>query len=79
MLPIRMSSRYYCALIHTTPPQRPTLPLRSPIVHGGERWSQAPGRHQLAASTLFADRLEPDEAELARELARDPYVFDFLG
>jgi|GEM_PF-4081332 hypothetical protein len=49
------------------------------MVQGGERWSQAPGCHSLAAPTLFADRLGPAESELARELAKDPFVFDFLG
>jgi predicted nuclease of restriction endonuclease-like (RecB) superfamily len=32
-----------------------------------------------AAPSNFADRLEPAESELARELAKDPFVFDFLG
>lgn len=32
-----------------------------------------------AAPSNFAERLEPAESELARELAKDPFVFDFLG
>ena len=31
-----------------------------------------------AAPSNFADRLGPAESELARELAKGPYVFDFL-
>ncbi|RBY83556.1 DUF1016 domain-containing protein [Geodermatophilus sp. TF02-6] len=32
-----------------------------------------------AAPSNFADRLPAADSDLARELARDPYVFDFLG
>ena len=36
-------------------------------------------RRVSAAPSNFAERLEPEESELARELAKDPFVFDFLG
>lgn len=32
-----------------------------------------------AAPNNFLEQLEPADADLARELLRDPYVFDFLG
>lgn len=51
-------------------------------------WSRATLLHQIknrthqrlgAAPSTFADRLPAADSDLARELAKDPYPFDFLG
>jgi predicted nuclease of restriction endonuclease-like (RecB) superfamily len=55
------------------------------VEHG---WSRAALLNQIknrthqrlgAAPSNFADRLPVADSDLARELAKDPYVFDFLG
>lgn len=54
------------------------------VEHGWSRnvlLNQIKGRlHQRAAAapSNFLDRLPPAESDLAQQLTRDPYVFDFL-
>lgn len=53
-----------------------------------EGWSRAVLEHQIkvdlraavgAAPANFADALDPADSDLARELVKDPYVFEHLG
>lgn len=53
-----------------------------------EGWSRAVLEHQIkvglraavgAAPANFADALDPGDSDLARELVKDPYVFEHLG